>query len=457
MPDTTTATAYAPKTPKQRSFAGPIVLIVIGVLFLFGNLHVITWYKIATWFGNWWPLLLIVYGLLKLLEYYAAKRDGTQFRGVGAGGVLLVVFVIIFGLCVSGLARVNWNAMNQGWDGDFANLFGQEYSYTQSLEQDYPAGANLKVVSQQGGVNISAWDQNKIKVEVTKKVRAESQTDADRINQESQVSITVSGNDLTLSTNNDNKPVTSDLQIFVPKKGVVSIDASHGDVVVQSREGNVKITNSHGDVSIQDVTGTADISMRHGSFHATKVTGDVNLDGRLDDVSAAEVGGNLRMTGEYFGDLNVSKIAKSVTFTTSRTSLQFAKLDGDMSMESDALRASAINGPVKITTRSKDIHLENVNGNVELDNSNATVELSAADRFGQIRINNRNGSVDLSLPAKASFQVEARTQQGEIKSDYGLTTNSQHGNSVVSGQVGSGGPKIQINSQHGDVTIRKTI
>ena len=456
MPDTTTATPYVPKQSKPRSFAGPIVMIVIGGLFLLANLRMLSWNSIFHWFANWWPLLLILYGLIKLVEYFVARNSGTQFRGVGAGGVVLVVFIILFGLSFSAAEQFRRGFMDGLNGGDFNNWFGQDYSYTQAIEQDFPAGANLKVVSRKGDIHISSWDQNKIKIDVTKKVRAESQSDADRFNQNSQVSLTTLANEVTVNTNNENKPVGSDLVIFVPKKGTVTIDTTNGDVVVQNRDGNLKITNSHGDVTVQDVTGSADVSLRHGDFHATKVSGDVTVDGRLDDVSASEIGGNLRLTGDFFGDLNISKIAKTVTFKSSRTDLQFAKLDGSMTMQSDSLRADAVNGPVTIATRSKDIELENVAGNVDVKNSNASVQRRPAEKLGQISVENKNGTVELTLPTKASFHIEATAEKGEIHADdYNFTKNSQNGDSNAAGQVGSGGPKIQINSKHGDVTIRK--
>ncbi len=456
MPDTnTTAAPYVRKQTKQRSFAGPIVLIVIGSLFLLANLRMLSWASMLHWFANWWPLLLILYGLIKLVEYFVSRNSGTQFRGVGAGGVVLVIFIILFGLSFSAAEHFRQGFVD-GWNGgNFNNWFGQDYSYSQAIEQDFPAGASLKITSRRGNVQVSAWDQNKIKIDVAKKVRSESQTDADQLNQNSQVLLTTLGNEITVNANNDNKPVGSDLVIFVPKKGAVTIDTSNGDVVVQNRDGNVKITNSHGDVTVQDVTGSADVSLRHGDFNAVKVSGDVTADGRLDDINVSEIGGNLRLTGDFFGDLNVSKIAKSVYFKSSRTDLQFAKLDGNVHMQSDSLRADAIGGPVKIATRSKDIELENVNGSIEVKNSNASVQVRPADKFGEISIDNRNGSVELTLPSKASFQIEAKAEKGQIHSDYSFTTNSQRGDSNTSGQVGSGGPKIEINSQHGDVTIRK--
>ena len=44
----------------------------------------------------------------------------------------------------------------------------------------------------------------------------------------------------------------------------------------------------------------------------------------------------------------------------------FAKLDGDLDLDSGDLRATNITGPVRLSTRSKDIVLDGVVGDVRL-------------------------------------------------------------------------------------------
>jgi hypothetical protein len=48
---------------------GPLLLIVLGVLFLLNNL-----YPGMFRFGRMWPVILIVIGLAKVLEYFQAPR-----------------------------------------------------------------------------------------------------------------------------------------------------------------------------------------------------------------------------------------------------------------------------------------------------------------------------------------------------------------------------------------------
>ena len=80
----------------RRSIAGPLVLIVIGLLFLLRNFGI----RLPIWhfFGHWWPLLLILFGVIRLIEYSMSQRQGYRSGGLGAGTILLLILIIIVGL-----------------------------------------------------------------------------------------------------------------------------------------------------------------------------------------------------------------------------------------------------------------------------------------------------------------------------------------------------------------------
>src|SRR5712692_2882918 len=119
------------RPPGPRSFAGPIVLIVIGVFCLFGNLGMIAWHEIWRWFGDFWPALLILWGIIKIIEYQNANRAGVRPRGIGTGGVLLIVFLVVVGLTARGTNRVNWQEFRDQFhiEGDIP-WWGHTYDYT---------------------------------------------------------------------------------------------------------------------------------------------------------------------------------------------------------------------------------------------------------------------------------------------------------------------------------------
>src|SRR3984957_10709598 len=141
---------------RRRSVAGPVVLIVLGVVLLLTTMHVLHPQPLLHWFGTYWPALIILWGVIKLVEYQQAQREGFRPSGIGAGGVLLLVFLILFGMSATQASRFNWDEIrdhiNIG-DEDF-QIFGHTYNYDDQLQQDFPAGASLHVVNDGGGVNL---------------------------------------------------------------------------------------------------------------------------------------------------------------------------------------------------------------------------------------------------------------------------------------------------------------
>ena len=61
---------------RQRSFAGPVVLIVLGLLFLMGTMGVLRWGSLVHSFGRFWPVLLIIWGVIKLLDI--SRRSAVE-------------------------------------------------------------------------------------------------------------------------------------------------------------------------------------------------------------------------------------------------------------------------------------------------------------------------------------------------------------------------------------------
>jgi DUF4097 and DUF4098 domain-containing protein YvlB len=448
---------------RHRSFAGPVVLIILGLVFLLGNMHVITWHALGLWFARYWPVLIIIWGVVKLVEYYQAQREGTRAPGLGVGGFFLLLFLICCGLAASKAARVNWHAVGDEMDmGDnMWPVFGDTYSFNDQMQQTFPTGASLRVVSNRGGVTVNSWDQKDVKVVVHKRLVADNEQQSKQVDSQTRPTISVSGNLVTVNANTtgagDQHAVSTDLDITVPRNIAVDVATQHGDISVQGRDAEVKVSNSHGDVNLGQITGNSSVAMRKGSLTAAHLKGDLSVDGRLDDTNISDISGNLVLTGDYFGDMSLAGVKKSVRFKSSRTDMEFSRLDGDLSMESGDLQAKSLVGPLRLITKSKDIHLDNVTGEVKLENSNGSVEVHAGKLpLGSMQIDNSKGDIQVVLPAEAAFNLTARTRDGDIESDFNqIQVNSDHGQSTASGTVGSGASRLEINNQYGSIEIRK--
>ncbi len=447
--------------PRHRSMAGPFVLIILGTVFLLGTMHVLSVGKLAHLFANYWPLLLILWGVIKLIEHMQAQREGTRAPGIGVGGIFLAIMIVVFGLVATQLERVNWSGIKDEInidDGDFPNIFGQSYNFNDHLEQSFPAGASLKVINNHGAVSVHPSDDNNITIVVRKRVSAENQGDADKYNSETKPTITAIGGLVTVDAKVEgagDHPVETDLDISVPRKAPASIVSRRGDVNVSGRTGNVDVSAQHADVSVDDVTGNVKVTQEKGSVKVEQVSGDVHVEGRMNEVSVADVKGSAQLDGEFQESVKLERIAKTVSFKSSRTDMEFSSIGGSLDLDSDELHAEEIAGPLHLATRSKNIRLDDVSGDVRLQDDNGTVEVGM-HTLGNVQIDNRNGDVQLSVPEKAGFRLDARVRDGEIQSDFPelKVSNNEH-ESKASGSVGNGAAHIVVNNEHEGIEIRK--
>src|SRR6266478_3365756 len=109
------APPQAPPPPYQpgrrRSMAGPVVLVFIGVLGLLSTMGILNFHNLFHGFAHFWPVLLILWGLVKMFEHYRAQQQGYESPGIGAGGVVFLIFLVIIGGIASVASRADWSGV----------------------------------------------------------------------------------------------------------------------------------------------------------------------------------------------------------------------------------------------------------------------------------------------------------------------------------------------------------
>src|ERR1035441_10623676 len=235
----TVTSPMIPPTPRppHRSIAGPVVLILMGVLFLLGTMGILEWHGFGTLFARFWGALFVLWGVLKLIEYEQAKRLGQPARGIGVGGVFLMLFLIGAGLIATQAARLNWKSIGEhiqiGDNEDLDEIFGgSTFNYSDELSQDIPAGSTLHVNDDRGAITINVADGKTMKVSVRKKVRAEKEQDANNYNSKTKPQIFAGDKVVTLNANTQgagDKGVPPDMDIYVPVNTALVITTSRGD------------------------------------------------------------------------------------------------------------------------------------------------------------------------------------------------------------------------------------
>ncbi len=443
--------------------AGAVVLILLGILFLMGTMGVLNWHGLMLLFGRYWPALLILWGVIKLMEHEQAKRAGLAGRGIGVGGVFLMVFLIMAGLIATGASRVDWGNIRDQLhidDSDMNEIFGgSSFDYNGDLASDLPAGTTgLRINDDRGTITVNVSDDKKLKVSWRKKVHAENQEQADGYNKRTDITVTPADKVMVLNADTQgagDKGVTIDMDIYVPRNMDLSITSKRGDITVAGMTGSLDVSHQRGEINVSDLTGSAMLNIDRSSTRLQHIKGDVTIQGHANEVDIEDVDGAVHLQGEFYESVRLVRISKTVSFHSSRTDMEFARLDGRLDLDSGDLRADSLNGPMRLTTRSKDIALEGLSGDLRLEDTNGTVEVGLRNP-GNIQIDNRKGDVQISIPPNTAIKVEARTHDGEIESDFGeIKIENHNSQSSGSGSIGNGGPRMAINCDKGTIEIRK--
>ena len=444
--------AYGPRVP---SVVGPVILICVGVIALLLATGHIDASSFSSWYGRWWPLLLIVAGLALLGEWALDMRRPTPVHRSGSF-VGILFLVALLGLCAAG-----WNHMRPwigGWNGDndFFNFWGQpEHDFDQPTDTTtIPANATIQIVNPRGDVSITAGDEPSLQVQAHEMAYAESDSEAKKIFDSESAHLTVNGTAVLVQSNgNDHGRVN--LTITVPRTAKVTVNASKGDVTASGLGTGIDVTAGHGDIHLDAISGPVNVHFSNDKhdFSAHEINGDVTATGNCNDVTLSEIQGKISLNGELFGETHIESAGEQIDLHTPYTDLQIASLPGDMTLDSDNLHVSDAKGLVHVTTRSKDIDLSEIYGDTSVQSSNGTISVAPAGAFN-VDAKNDKGDIELTLPPDMSATVNGQTHNGDIVTDYGLTISGDE-NKTVSGKIGSGTAHIQLSTSNGDLHIKK--
>ncbi len=457
---------YQMRAYRRSSILGPLLMIAIGIIFLLIQTGKISARYFWEWYGHWWPMLLVIAGIIVLCEwafdqYFHSGDMIPRRRSVGGGVFFLLLVFGLAGIVISGFSR-NRDFFGHTMNIDQDNLdefWGDKHESEQALAQALPAGASILVDNPRGDISINGTsDDNQVHISVHKEVFSRSDSDADNKAQQLSPRVSTEGNTLSITV-----PAIesgrADLSITVPPSAATTVSANRGDIRVASIKAPVNVTANHGEVSVTAITGnvTSHINNGSSSFSAHSVTGDVAVLGHARDLTFSDIDGPISADGEFFGSTHIEHVRGSIRFHTSRTDFRLARLDGEAEISPNAdLNADQVQGPLTLATRNRNITLERVSGDISVTNRNGTVDLTGAPPLGSITVENRNGTVNLTMPEQAGFTVQAETTNGDAENDYGLNVDGGDSNrKTISGTVGKGGPLVRITTTQGDIAIKK--
>ncbi len=446
---------------KRTSVVAPLLLIGVGVLFLARNMYPDL--ALIDYFAKYWPLLLILWGVLRLAEilFWAATEKELPARGMSGGEWILIVFLCMIGLSVHTVRGMEGWWPRSGITMGGIDMFGESFEYPIASEKAVLKTPRVIIESFRGNARITGVDATTVKVSGRKTIRSMEQSGADRANQDSPFEITGDANEITIRTNQDrvsgNHRVTAELEITVPKGATIEAHGRTGDFDVSDVAGNVEIVSDNAGVRLQNIGGEVKIDTRRSDIiRAVNVKGLVDLKGRGQDVELQDIDGQVTIAGTYSGVIQFRNISKPLRFQGQQTDLNIEKLPGQVRMALGDFTATNLVGPIRLTTRSRDVHISDFTNSLEVSVERGDIELRPGKLpIAKMDVHAHFGDVEVSLPSLAKFDLTGITARGDTYTDFGAPLHTERNGNGGSIRGSSGGPVINLQTERGKMTVRK--
>jgi hypothetical protein len=123
-----------------------------------------------------------------------------------------------------------------------------------------------------------------------------------------------------------------------------------------------------------------------------------------------------------------------------------------------------VNGDVEAEGLASDVSLHTVNGDVDVTTTGyaeaSTVNGSIGARMGRmdvaggLRFKTVNGSIELDLPDDVNAELDASWVNGGLDSDLPISIRGRIGRMSARGQLGDGGPRLELSTVNGSIRLR---
>lgn len=146
---------------------------------------------------------------------------------------------------------------------------------------------------------------------------------------------------------------------------------------------------------------------------------------------------------------------------TSNGRIDVTEVAGDLVLESSngQIVTNKTFGNVRADTSNGAVTCRDAGGPLDLESSNGAITVQYSGELAadaEITCTTSNGSIDLTLPQRATFALEARTSNGRIRSDFPLTLPAEDNPKHIAGTVGAGGPTVRLRTSNGSIRIGRS-
>ncbi len=458
---------------RGSTLMGGLLWTGLGVVFLLSNFGVGP--GVWTMAGRYWPILLILLGLGKVIDYFRQK-EGVSLR---VGEVFGILFLLVVGSAVTRIHRhfppgpfppfpigIGERQVPLG------EFFGVSYTFSQEAAYPLPSPVPLRIENAYGNIAVTQGSDREIKVRLSKKVYQDEESQAKKIADEIRLEGGTDAGTFVVKTNREalasrDYRFRTDMEVSVPRKSQVQVRTSYGDIRVMNVTGKFNLGTIHRQLDIRDCTGDVEASNRYGESRIINLTGNLNIEARglvyvetvkgdvavhneyspveiksvdgkvsisntenkidLEEISKPVVidarGGQiavrnlkegLKITASHSRRLQVSGVASTVVLNSSYSSPSLKDIKGNVEIDSksDQLALENLQGSLKVRGEGSGVRVDTVAGPVDIVTTHKDVNVN--DFGSSCKVINEHGDVTLSTRGRLKGDVSVKNRNGDI-------------------------------------------
>lgn len=427
------------------SIFGPLVLIGIGILFLLRNR--VPGFDAYRFLAHYWPALLIVWGVVRLVEHYTAPGVG----GLSGGEVALLVVIIVFGLALTASLSLGHWTWHDNWQGGAP--WQQDYRFETATQATLPRGLPVIVRADRASVQLIATPGGEIRASLSDSVRASSfkraqsrfQAGAPAMNEQN-------GAWLVQPAGPDPSPrLRAELRLYLPATTPVTVVVQHGDIQAANWDAALALTTNDGAIRVARAHAVT-IGGEPDSVTLHEATGPVTISGG-GTLDLSDIHDRVRLEGPFGGDVSLMRLAAGFQLTAGQTQVDCASLPGSFDLSGGGLLAYAARN-LTVETHGRDLAIRGFRGALRVSDRDGAVAASAAPGavIGPVRIQVRGGDIALGWPRDRGFQLDALARNGAITGSWGVPIARQGGAVSAQGTVRGGGSSIFLRTRDGAIS-----
>jgi hypothetical protein len=303
-----------------------------------------------------------------------------------------------------------------------------EGSFDRTLSVTGPV--DLEVTTGSGAIEVFADSAGAVRIHGVVKARDDFRSTADDKMRyiETNPPIETFGNSIRIGRIEDpvyRNNISISYELHVPPDTKLAASTGSGSHRIEGLRREVNATTGSGSIHIANVQGDVNARTGSGEIDVYSLTGRADLQTGSGSIRATDISGSVR-SGTGSGEIELK------------------------------FRSAELGAPpvaVAAQTGSGEIDVSGVAGSLKASTGSGSIQVSG-NPIRDWDVQTSSGSITLSMPPGASFDLHARASSGQITADLPIEVQGKVGGKELQGKVRGGGSLVTVSSGSGGITIR---